>query len=895
MDYMMHCKAQFGSYCKVFNDPNPTNTMVARTQPAVCLGPTRNLQGTYKFFALNTGRVIKRRQFKELPMPKSMVKTIESLDDSGSVGELIFANNRGKPYTWNRQISTTKTMKPRNNALFPALPAELPGIIVDQIENNQTADIAIQQETEANDVIETMDINREVPHLAFGNRDQNLDTIEEGDANIVPIHDTTEQQLIHNITRERDITGAVDELITNMDDVQRDIDDVIEQIGEIEGQNTKQPRERRSTRTTRGRRTTKTYEEEYQMLNLEDHDNTKREVKPMSELQITEQLAIFKTAGEDALKKELTQLHDMNVFIPVPVLHLSEEQKCKALSTVMFIKQKSDNRVKGQVCADGRKQHGEFSKEEAASPTVTNESVFMTGVIDAKERRDVATVDITGAYLHAVNNHDVHMILKGKLAELMEIVAPHIYRKHITTDNRGQPILYVHLHKALYGLLKSALLFYKKLSSDLKQNGFTINPYDPCVANKQVNGAQMTVVWHVDNLKISHKEYSQVTNFIKWLGTKYNSLTVHHGKTHDYLGMDFDYSTPGVLTVSMAKYVNTVIDGFPELITGTAVTPAADHLFKIREPTKATVLPENQAIAFHHTVAQLLFLSTRARRDIQTPVEFLTTRVREPDEDDWGKLKCVLKYLNGTKNMKLQLEADAMPIMKWWVDASHATHDDCKSHTGAATSLGKGMMITMSRKQKINGKSSTESELIGVDDALPNILWTKYFLECQGYDLGPSVLYQDNKSALLLETNGLRSASKRTKHIKVQYFFIKDKVEQGEIKLHHCPTEEMWADILTKPKQGKAFHNFCNKLMNHQLDEIPTNTINKRLNTREHKSINVLAQECVDACTKNVAQTKNNMWPVTTINNKRWDPNVYVKLLTKGLTRSLACAESFIV
>ncbi|KAL7463061.1 hypothetical protein ACHAXS_003437 [Conticribra weissflogii] len=220
IDYSKHCKAQFGSYCTVFDDPNPTNTMVAQTQPAVCLGPTGNLQGTYKFFALNTGRVIKRRQFKELPMPKSMVKTIESLDDSGSVGELIFANNRGKPYTWNRRISTTKTMKPQNNALFPALPAELPGIIVDQIENDQTADIAIQQETEANDVIETMDIDREVPHLAFGNRDQNLDTIEEGDANIVPIHDTTEQQLIDDITRERDITGSVDELITDMDDVQ---------------------------------------------------------------------------------------------------------------------------------------------------------------------------------------------------------------------------------------------------------------------------------------------------------------------------------------------------------------------------------------------------------------------------------------------------------------------------------------------------------------------------------------------------------------------------------------------------------------------------------------------------------------------------------------------------
>lgn len=78
-----------------------------------------------------------------------------------------------------------------------------------------------------------------------------------------------------------------------------------------------------------------------------------------------------------------------------------------------------------------------------------------------------------------------------------------------------------------------------------------------------------------------------------------------------------------------------------------------------------------------------------------------------------------------------------------------ATQHDCKNHTGVDMSLGNGMTLTLSRKQKINGKSSTESEIIGVDDALPYILWTKYFLESHSYNLSPSILYQDNKSALL--------------------------------------------------------------------------------------------------------------------------------------------------
>ncbi len=158
----------------------------------------------------------------------------------------------------------------------------------------------------------------------------------------------------------------------------------------------------------------------------------------------------FKEQGENALWDELKQLHDMDVFIPVPESTLTVDQKSKALSTVTFIKQKWDNWVKGRVCADGCKQCKEFSREEAASLTVTNKSVFITGVIGAKEDRDVATVDITGAYLHAINDHNVHMVLEGKLAELMDLVAPHIYWEHITTNNKGQPLLYVWLHKALY-------------------------------------------------------------------------------------------------------------------------------------------------------------------------------------------------------------------------------------------------------------------------------------------------------------------------------------------------------------------------------------------------------------------------------------------------------------
>jgi hypothetical protein len=121
--------------------------------------------------------------------------------------------------------------------------------------------------------------------------------------------------------------------------------------------------------------------------------------------------------------------------------------------------------------------------------------------------------------------------------------------------------------------------------------------------------------------------------------------------------MNINFSSPGDVSFDMIPYIKKILQDFPENIMGVASSPAADHLFTICAPTKARLLPETQAIAFHHTVAQLLFLS-RVRHDIQTPVAFLTTRVKAPDEDDWGKVKHLLKYLNGTRYLKLTLSAE---------------------------------------------------------------------------------------------------------------------------------------------------------------------------------------------------------------------------------------------
>ena len=113
--------------------------------------------------------------------------------------------------------------------------------------------------------------------------------------------------------------------------------------------------------------------------------------------------------------------------------------------------------------------------------------------------------------------------LDGILAELMVKVTPYLYREYVTTNAKGKPVLYVQLEKAVYGMMKSALLFYRKLVADLLSLGFEINPYDPCVANKIINGKQMTIFWHVDDLFICHVNPIVVTSFLDWLAQRYDT------------------------------------------------------------------------------------------------------------------------------------------------------------------------------------------------------------------------------------------------------------------------------------------------------------------------------------------------------------------------------------
>ncbi len=182
----------------------------------------------------------------------------------------------------------------------------------------------------------------------------------------------------------------------------------------------------------------------------------------MTQYNLKPGLRKFGECGATAAISKLTQLHVMDTWTVMNPTKLTRDDKTRALLSLLFLKEKRCRKIKGRACVNRAPQRGYIPKEDAASPTVSPESMFITSAIAAREKRHVRCNDVPSAFVNMDVDENVLMVLKGELAEMMVHIALQIYHKHITVDKKGMPVLYVKLQKALYGLMRASLLFYRK-------------------------------------------------------------------------------------------------------------------------------------------------------------------------------------------------------------------------------------------------------------------------------------------------------------------------------------------------------------------------------------------------------------------------------------------------
>jgi hypothetical protein len=410
------------------------------------------------------------------------------------------------------------------------------------------------------------------------------------------------------------------------------------------------------------------------------------------------------------------------------------------------------------------------------------------------------------AFLKAKLDREVIMSLEPRLAAMLAEAVPK-YQDFINEDGS----LTLILKKALYGLIESSKLWYETLSGFLKDRGFIPNPQDQCVLNIVYRGKQLTVALYVDDLFITCEDPEGVAWMLQVLRNRFVDLSSTEGPKHSYLGQTFDFSEKGACFVSMEGYTIDLLD-MRQPKRG-AATPALEDLF-IVDQSSALLSPATSEL-FHSVVCKAYYMALRTRPDILTPAAFLVTRVKAPTEQDLAKMDRMLAYLSGSGQLGVRLGGDGIgPLaVTAFVDASYGVHWDFKSHTGCMISVSKGPVHVSSKRQALNSKSSTEAELIGVSDALTQVIWTRAFLIAQGHAVPAAVVKQDNQSTMVLANKG-RSTSSKTRHIGVRYFWVADRIETGEVVLEYLATEDMAADILTKPLQGSLFRKMRALLMN---------------------------------------------------------------------------------
>ena len=518
---------------------------------------------------------------------------------------------------------------------------------------------------------------------------------------------------------------------------------------------------------------------------------------------------LYGDAAKRAAMKELKQMIEKEVWTYVDKNSLSKRKYKTILRSSMFLKEKylangQLEKLKARLVAGGHMQD-KTQFDSVASPTASLAAIMVITAIAAIEDRKMATIDIGGAYLNAELNgegeDEVLMYLDPMLTSLLTEVDPNA-KPYV--DEQGR--VAVKLKKALYGLVQSALKWYNKLRSVLENAGFKVNEQDACVFNKKINGEQLTLAIHVDDILATCRTKEGLDHILNVLKTEFKEVKANTGDEHSYLGMRIRKMNKGIF-VDMENYIKDVIKACN--VTGTAKTPHKANLF---DEGDYPLLGDSDREAYHSIVMKLLYLAKRTRPDILLDISHHSSRVTKPTSKDMDNLQQLLRYLNATAGYGLFFRKGGQVKPVALIDASYSVHPDGKSRTGIVIMLAGAAIVCMTSKQKLTTKSSTESEIVGLSDGTVEVLWVLEFLKSQGYELSGVTIGQDNMSVLTLMSK-TRGHANRTKHLNSRFFFVRDRTETGELKLVYVRTEDMIADILTKPMTGSQFRKFTDALL----------------------------------------------------------------------------------
>uniref|UniRef100_A0A5S6QJX2 Reverse transcriptase Ty1/copia-type domain-containing protein n=1 Tax=Trichuris muris TaxID=70415 RepID=A0A5S6QJX2_TRIMR len=462
----------------------------------------------------------------------------------------------------------------------------------------------------------------------------------------------------------------------------------------------------------------------------------------------------------------------------------------RTISAKWVFKAKRDDQgnihtYKARLVARGFSQIQGRDYDKTFAPVVRHETVRILFAVVAMKNMHVRHVDVKTAYLN------------GKLDEELFLEPPPGFSQPTT----GGKVL--RLRRSLYGLKQSARVWNQVATDALQKLGFRPNRADPCLFSRsEKNNTMSYVLLYVDDLLIAGSSPELTCDVGKQLNSYFEIKDL--GEVRQYLGMQVEREEDGSFLLYQAAKVRHLLKEHGLLDAKPVATPMEANFLSSTEE-ESPKLPDNAE--YRKAIGSLLYLATATRPDISFAVGQLCRCMEHPTQRDWKAVKRVMRYLAGSPYRKLRFSANGSIKLSGFVDADWAGDQaDRKSTSGYAFKVGTSTVAWSSRKQSFVALSSTEAEYIAASEACRDLLWIRQVLEDIGIEqVEPTIVYEDNQGCIKMAQS--ERHTRRTKHIDIRYHQLRELQESGIIALTYCPSNEMPADMLTKPLTKDKFVN----------------------------------------------------------------------------------------
>ena len=496
-----------------------------------------------------------------------------------------------------------------------------------------------------------------------------------------------------------------------------------------------------------------------------------------------EEATLWMTAMQeeiDALYKNLTW-----DLVPLP-----KGRKAIGNKWVYKIKRDVNNQVeryRARLVVKGFAQKEGTDFNEIFSPVVRLSTVRVVLAMCATYDLYLEQLDVKTAFLH------------GELEEEIYMLQPEGF------EEKEKENLVCRLKKSLYGLKQAPRCWYKRFDSFIMSLGYSRLCSDPCAYYKRFDDGEFIVLLlYVDDMLVAGPNNDRIEVLKAQLAREFEMKDL--GAANKILGMQiYRDRNSRKIWLSQQNYLKKILHRFNMQDCTPMCTPLPIN-FKLSSsmsPSSEEERIEMSRVPYASAVGSLMFAMVCTRPDIAQAVGAVSRYMANPGKEHWRAVKRILKYVKGTSNAALCYGGSDF-IVRGYVDSDYAGDiDNSKSTTGYVFTLAGGAVSWVSKLQSIVATSTTEAEYIAATQASKEAIWLQMLMEELGHEQQKIALFCDSQSALHLAKNP--AFHSKTKHIRVQYHFVREKVEEGSVDMQKIHTEENIADVLTKPINNDKF------------------------------------------------------------------------------------------